>query len=61
MTAVIRTDALTKKYRRVAALDHVNLEVQALPKSSAPIPAKSAARPIPRSATSPKIRKSLNG
>src|SRR5467141_2648948 len=28
MTAVIRTDALTKKYRRVAALDHVNLEVQ---------------------------------
>jgi len=28
MTAVIQTDALTKKYRRVAALDHVNLEVQ---------------------------------
>ncbi len=28
MTAVIRTDALTKKYRRVAALDQVNLEVQ---------------------------------
>ena len=28
MTAVIRTDALTKKYGRVAALDHVNLEVQ---------------------------------
>jgi ABC-2 type transport system ATP-binding protein len=28
MTAAIRTDALTKKYRRVAALDHVNLEVQ---------------------------------
>jgi len=28
MTAVIRTEALTKKYRRVAALDHVNLEVQ---------------------------------
>ncbi len=28
MTAVIRTDALTKKYRRVTALDHVNLEVQ---------------------------------
>jgi ABC-2 type transport system ATP-binding protein len=28
MTAVIRTDTLTKKYRRVAALDHVNLEVQ---------------------------------
>jgi ABC-2 type transport system ATP-binding protein len=28
MTAVIRTDALTKKYHRVAALDHVNLEVQ---------------------------------
>jgi ABC-2 type transport system ATP-binding protein len=28
MTAVIRTDALTKKYRRVAAIDHVNLEVQ---------------------------------
>ena len=27
MTAVIQTDALTKKYRRVAALDHVNLEV----------------------------------
>ena len=28
MTAVIQTDALTKKYRRIAALDHVNLEVQ---------------------------------
>jgi ABC-2 type transport system ATP-binding protein len=28
MTAVIRTDALTKKYRRVAALDRVNFEVQ---------------------------------
>jgi ABC-2 type transport system ATP-binding protein len=28
MTVVIRTDALTKKYRRVVALDHVNLEVQ---------------------------------
>src|SRR5260370_7322341 len=28
MTAVIRPDALTKNYRRVAALDHVNLEVQ---------------------------------
>jgi ABC-2 type transport system ATP-binding protein len=28
MTAVIRTDALSKKYRHVAALDHVNLEVQ---------------------------------
>ncbi len=28
MTAVIRTDALTKKYRRLAALDQVNLEVQ---------------------------------
>jgi ABC-2 type transport system ATP-binding protein len=28
MTAMIRMDALTKKYRRVAALDHVNLEVQ---------------------------------
>jgi ABC-2 type transport system ATP-binding protein len=28
MTAVIQTDALTKKYYRVAALDHVNLEVQ---------------------------------
>jgi ABC-2 type transport system ATP-binding protein len=28
MTAVIRTDALTKKYRRLTALDHVNLEVQ---------------------------------
>ena len=28
MTAVIRTDALTKKYRRVVALDHVHLEVQ---------------------------------
>jgi ABC-2 type transport system ATP-binding protein len=28
MTAVIRTDALTKKYRRLTALDQVNLEVQ---------------------------------
>jgi ABC-2 type transport system ATP-binding protein len=28
MTAVIQTEALTKKYRRVSALDHVNLEVQ---------------------------------
>jgi ABC-2 type transport system ATP-binding protein len=28
MTEVIRTDTLTKKYRSVAALDHVNLEVQ---------------------------------
>jgi ABC-2 type transport system ATP-binding protein len=28
MTAVIRTDALTKKYRRVAALDHIDLEIQ---------------------------------
>src|SRR5258708_6424000 len=28
MTAVIQTDALTKTYHRVAALDHVNLEVQ---------------------------------
>jgi len=28
MTSAIRTDALTKKYGRVAALDHVNLEVQ---------------------------------
>ena len=28
MTAVIQTDALCKKYHRVAALDHVNLEVQ---------------------------------
>ncbi len=28
MTAVIRTEALTKKYRRVAALDHINLEIQ---------------------------------
>jgi ABC-2 type transport system ATP-binding protein len=27
MTAVIRTDALTKKYRRLTAVDHVNLEV----------------------------------
>jgi ABC-2 type transport system ATP-binding protein len=28
MTAVIRTEALTKNYRRVAALDHINLEIQ---------------------------------
>jgi len=28
MTAVIRTSELTKKYRNVAALDHVDLEVQ---------------------------------
>jgi ABC-2 type transport system ATP-binding protein len=28
MTAVIRTEALTKKYRRVAALDHIDLEIQ---------------------------------
>lgn len=28
MTAVIRTEALTKKYRHVAALDHIDLEVQ---------------------------------
>ena len=28
MTEVIRTDTLTKKYRSVAALEHVNLEVQ---------------------------------
>jgi ABC-2 type transport system ATP-binding protein len=28
LTAVIRTDALTKKYRRVAALDHIDLEIQ---------------------------------
>ncbi len=28
MTAVIRTDALTKKYRRLTALDQVNVEVQ---------------------------------
>jgi len=28
MTAVIRTKALTKKYRRVAALDHIDLEIQ---------------------------------
>ena len=28
MTAVIRTDALTKKYSRLTALDQVNLEVQ---------------------------------
>jgi len=28
MTTVIRTDALAKKYRYVAALDHVDLEVQ---------------------------------
>jgi ABC-2 type transport system ATP-binding protein len=28
MTAAIRTEALTKKYRHVAALDHINLEVQ---------------------------------
>jgi ABC-2 type transport system ATP-binding protein len=28
MNAVIRTDALTKRYRSVFALDHVNLEVQ---------------------------------
>jgi ABC-2 type transport system ATP-binding protein len=28
MTAVIRTDALTKRYRRLTALDQVNLEVQ---------------------------------
>ena len=28
MTAVIRTDALTKKYYRVVALDRVNFEVQ---------------------------------
>jgi ABC-2 type transport system ATP-binding protein len=27
MTAVIRTDALTKKFRRLTAVDHVNLEV----------------------------------
>src|ERR1700688_4328386 len=28
MTAVIRTEALTKNYRRVAALDHIDLEIQ---------------------------------
>jgi len=28
MTAVIRTEALTKKYRHVAALDHISLEIQ---------------------------------
>jgi ABC-2 type transport system ATP-binding protein len=28
MTAVIRTEALTKKYRRVAALDHIDMEIQ---------------------------------
>ena len=28
MTAVIRTDVLTKKYRHVTALDHLDLEVQ---------------------------------
>lgn len=28
MTTVIRTDALTKKYRHLAALDHLSLEVQ---------------------------------
>jgi ABC-2 type transport system ATP-binding protein len=28
MTAVIRTEALTKEYRHVAALDHINLEIQ---------------------------------
>jgi len=28
MTAAIRTEALTKKYRQVAALDHIDLEIQ---------------------------------
>jgi ABC-type uncharacterized transport system YnjBCD ATPase subunit len=28
MTAVIRTEELTKRYRGLRALDHVNLEVQ---------------------------------
>jgi ABC-2 type transport system ATP-binding protein len=28
MTAAIRTEGLTKRYRSVCALDHVNLEVQ---------------------------------